>query len=260
MQGLTRRFVKSALGGLVTFSILLSPHALAGEYDCGVLQNHGGIGPWDYYDPSSSAKTGEDPMGRIKRVENVHFKAGMRNLNTKEYDIERLTAEITYTLSVFPNHPDALLAVTRLEKMAGGKLPQRSVDVYKPRISAHCFFDRALRFRPEQPAVRFSYAIYLHQQGKYAEALEHYKFAEKTFEENPFFQYNLGLLYSDMKNWPKATEYAERAYRGGAIFPGLRQRIEKAGFRLDLSGGNAPKSPEEKRMDIETQANETAGR
>lgn len=260
MQGLKRRFVKSALAGFVTFSVELSPYALAGEYDCGVLQNHGGIGPWDYYDPSSSAKTGEDPMGRIKRVENVHFKAGMRNLNTKEYDIDRLTSEITYTLSMFPNHPEALLAITRLEKMAGGKLPQRSVDVYKPKISAYCFFDRALRFRPEQPEVRFSYAIYLHQQGKYPEALEHYKFAEKAFEENPFFQYNLGLLYSDMKNWPKATEYAERAYKWGAIFPGLRQRIEKAGYKLNLSGGNASKSPEEKKADTETQASEAASR
>lgn len=260
MQALVRQFVRSTVGGFLTFSVVISPYALAGEYDCGVLQNHGGIGPWDYYDPSSSAKTGEDPMGRIKRVENVHFKAGMRNLNTKEYDIDRLTSEITYTLAVFPNHPDALLAITRLEKMAGGKLSQRSVDVYKPKISAYCFFDRALRFRPEQAGVRFSYAIYLHQQGKYAEALEHYKFAEKAYEENPFFQYNLGLLYSDMKNWLKATEYAERAYRGGAIFPGLQQRIEKAGYKLDLTGGNAPNSPEEKKMGTEEQASETEGK
>ena len=259
MQGLKRRFVKSALAGFVTFSVVLSPYALAGEYDCGVLQNHGGIGPWDYYDPSSSANTGENPMGRIKRVENVHFKSGMRNLNTKEYDIERLTAEITYTLAVFPNHPDALLAIARLEKMAGGKLPQRAADVYKPKISAYCFFDRALRFRPEQPGVRFSYAIYLHQQGKYSEALDHYKFAETAYEENPFFQYNLGLLYSEMKNWPKAIEYAERAYRGGAIFPGLRQRIEKAGYKIDLSRGNALNSPEEKKSDIKNQASENSG-
>lgn len=258
MQGLKRRFVKSALAGFVTFSVVLSPYALAGEYDCGVLQNHGGIGPWDYYDPSSSAKTGEDPMGRIKRVENVHFKAGMRSLNTKEYDIDRLTSEITYTLAMFPNHPEALLAITRLEKMAGGKLPQRGVDVYKPKISAHCFFDRALRFRPEQPGVRFSYAIYLHQQGKYAEALEHYKFAEKAYEENPVFQYNLGLLYSDMKNWPKAVEHAERAYSGGANFPALRLRLEKAGHRLMLESAKKY-SNQEGTAPVKVENDETKG-
>src|SRR5574343_188124 len=89
--------------------------------------------------------------------------------------------------AVLPNHPEALLAITRLEKMVGGKLPQRAADVYKPKISSYCFFDRALRFQPEQPEVRFSYAIYLHQKGKYAEALDHYKFAETAYEENPFF-------------------------------------------------------------------------
>lgn len=225
--------------------IFSSTPSHAGVHDCGILQNHGDIGPWDYYDPSSSASTGADPMGRIKRVENVHFKPGMRNLNTREYDIERLTSEIVYTLAVFPNHPEALISITRLEKMAGGKLPQRTVDVYKPKISAYCFFDRALRFRPEQPGVRFSYAIYLHQQGKYVEALDNYKLAEKSFEENPFFQYNLGLLYSDMKNWPKAIEYAERAYTGGALFPGLSQRIEKAGYKLDLNRGKPEDSTQQ---------------
>lgn len=234
--------VRSSVLASLFVLMVTSPPSVAGVYDCGVLQNHGDIGPWDYYDPSSSASTGENPMGRIKRVENVHFKSGMRNLNTKEYDIERLTSEITYTLAMFPNHPEALLAITRLEKMAGGRLPQRAADVYKPKISSYCFFDRALRFRPEQSGVRFSYAIYLHQQGKYVEALENYKLAETELEENPFFQYNLGLLYSDMKNWPKAAEYAERAYSGGANFPGLRQRLEKAGYKLILgTEKNKPK-------------------
>lgn len=257
MKRLGMHSVRSSVLASLFVLMVISPPSVAGVHDCGVLQNHGDIGPWDYYDPSSSASTGENPMGRIKRVENVHFKSGMRNLNTREYDIERLTSEITYTLAVFPNHPEALLAITRLEKMVGGKLPQRAADVYKPKISSYCFFDRALRFQPDQPGVRFSYAIYLHQQGKYAEALDNYKLAEKGFEENPFFQYNLGLLYSDMKNWPKAAEYAARAYRGGAIFPGLRQRLEKAGLKLDLSESKTTNVPQKVDTDSETQLRET---
>lgn len=236
------RALRNCLCALFSVSTLILGYATADVHDCGVLQNHGDIGPWDYFDPSSSASTGADPMGRIKRVENVHFKQGIRSLNIKQNGIEQLTAEITYTLSVFPNHPEALLAITRLEKMAGGKLPQRSADIYKPKISAYCFFDRALRFRPDQPGTRFTYAIYLHQQGKYAEALHHYQFAETEFENNLFFQYNMGLLYSDMKNWTKAAEYAERAYSGGAVFPGLRQRLEKAGYNIDSNPVTPPSS------------------
>lgn len=260
MKRLGMHSIRGSILASLFVLIFSSTPLLADVYDCGVLQNHGDIGPWDYYDPSSSASTGENPMGRIKRVENVHFKSGMRNLNTREYDIERLTSEIVYTLAVFPNHPEALMAITRLEKMAGGKLSQRATDIYKPKISSYCFFDRALRFRPDQPGVHFSYAIYLHQQGKYAEALDQYKLAEQGFEENPFFQYNLGLLYSDMKNWPKAAEYAERAYGGGAIFPGLRQRLEKAGHKLDLSGAKTANTPLRENADSGTQANGTTDR
>lgn len=207
--------------------------AVADVADCGELRNFGDIGPWDYADPSSSARTGEDPMGRIKRVENVHFNPEMKMLNTKRFSIERLTGEIHYTLRVFPNHPEALVAISRLERMAGGKLPQRSATVFTPKISAYCFFDRAIRFRPEDKAVRYSYAIHLHQNRKFQEALEQYRLAESQYEDDRIFQYNIGLLYADVKNWEKAAEHAQRAYSSGVTFAALRQRLEKAGYTIN---------------------------
>lgn len=212
--------------------------ATAGVEDCGVLQNHGDVGPWDYADPSSSVGTGADPMGRIKRVENVHFKPDIRNLNTKRYSIEQLTAEISYTLGMFPNHPDALLAISRLEKLAGGKLPQAAASIFMPRISTYCFFDRALRFRPDDKAVHLSYAIYLHQQGRNQQALEQYLIAEPAYRENRYFHYDIGLLYAEMKNWDKAAEHARLAYAEGVDFPALRQKLEKAGYKIDLPVAN----------------------
>lgn len=207
--------------------------AIADVADCGELRNFGDIGPWDYADPSSSSRTGEDPMGRIKRVENVHFNPEMKMLNTKRYSIERLTGEIHYTLRVFPNHPEALVAISRLERMAGGKLSQQSATVFTPKISAYCFFDRAIRFRPEDKAVRYSYAIHLHQNRKYQEALEQYRLAESQYEDDRIFQYNIGLLYADIKNWDKAAEHAQRAYNSGVTFAALRQRLEKAGYTIN---------------------------
>ncbi len=174
-------------------------------------------------------------MGRIKRVENVHFNPEMKMLNTKRFPIERLTGEIHYTLRVFPNHPEALVAISRLERMAGGKLSQRSATIFTPKISAYCFFDRAIRFRPEDKAVRYSYAIHLHQNRKFQEALEQYRLAEPDYEDDRIFQYNIGLLYADIKNWEKSAEHAQRAYSAGVTFAALRQRLEKAGYKINTT-------------------------
>lgn len=201
---------------------------------CGELKNFGDVGPWDYADPSSSAPTGADPMGRIKRVENVHFKPEVRNLNTKVMSIEGLTGELVYTLRIFPNHPEALYAISRLEKAAGGTLPQKSATIFTPRVSAACFFDRAIRFRPDDKAVRMTYGMHFHLRGRFNEALEQYKKAESLGEESPSFNYNLGLLYADMKNWSKAQEYAQKAYDSGLDLRALKQKVEQAGYKIKI--------------------------
>lgn len=214
-------------------ALLLSAPLHASEVECGPLVNMGNIGPWDYASPSSRVPTGEDPMGRIKRVENVHFNPEMKALNTKKYSIDRLTGEIGYTLRVFPNHTYALNAISRLEKMNGGKLPQGSANPITPRITADCYFDRAIRFRPNDPAVHLVHGIHLHDRKRYNEALAAYKKAEALGDSSPNLHYNLGLLYTDMKDWQNAQHYARLAYSTGIPLPGLRQRLAKAGYKLN---------------------------
>lgn len=172
------------------------------------------------------------PDGSEIKGRNVHFSPDIRDLNTKKLSIERLTAEIHYTLAVFPNHPLALYAVSRLERLAGGKLPNKTATIYMPRVTAECFFDRALRFRPDDKDVRIVYGIHLHLRKKFKEALEQYTIAESKGADSSFFNYNLGLLYADMKNWEKAVEYGQKAYKSGADLPGLRQKLEKAGYKI----------------------------
>lgn len=204
------------------------------DYDCGELKNFADIGPWDYADPSSSVTTGADPMGRIKRVENVHFYPDIKNLNTTALSIEQLTAEIHYTLRAFPNHPIALHAISRLERLAGGKLPNSSATIFTPRVTAECFFVRALRFRPDDKDVRIVYGIHLHLRNKFKEALSQYQMAESKGADTPAFYYNLGLLYADMKNWEMAVEYGQKAYNSGLELPGLRRKLEKAGYKIQV--------------------------
>jgi hypothetical protein len=210
--------------------------AFAAGGNCGELNNSSGIGPWDYADPSSSVPTGADPMGRIKRVENVHFQPGMEALDLKLFSIDRLSKEFSYTLRLLPNNPRALLAMSRLEMRSGGKLPQGAASSDMPKISADCFFDRAIRFRPDDKAVRMVYGIHLHQRGKLKEALVEYQLAESLGEESGNLYYNLGLLHADMKNWDKAYEYGVKAERGGLMLPGLRGKLEKAGRPLPPLG------------------------
>ncbi|MBS1157319.1 MAG: repeat-containing protein [Proteobacteria bacterium] len=212
--------------------LTLSNQAIASAAECGELKNHGNIGPWDYADPTSTMATGENPMGRIKRVENVHFNPQMQSLDLKKFSIERLTSEFNYTLRVFPNHPRALLALSKLEGIAGGKLPQNSITPFTPKITADCFFDRAIRFRPNDKAVRIVYGMHLQQRGKLKEALVEYELAKSLGENSASFNYNFGLLHADMKNWDKAYEYAVKAQNAGLMLPGLRGKLEKAGRPL----------------------------
>lgn len=210
--------------------LALSGQVRADVFDCGSLDQR--FGPWDYADPANSVPTGADPMGRIKRVENVHFQPAMEALDLKLFSIDRLTGEFSYTLQLIPNNPRALLAISKLEKRAGGKLPQRAVTPTLPKITADCFFDRAIRFRPDDKAVRMVHGIHLHQRGKLKEALVEYELAESLGEASGNFYYNLGLLHADMRNWDKAYEYGVKAERGGLMLPGLRAKLEKAGRPL----------------------------
>jgi tetratricopeptide (TPR) repeat protein len=212
----------------VAFGLATEVHA--GENDCGPLKNFNDLGPFDYQDPKSRVPTGADPMGMVKRVENVHFKGDMKTLNLNRYSVERLTGEFSYTLRMFPNHPEALHAMSRLEKMAGGRLPQHAITDITPKITAHCFFDRALRFRPEDPHVHFMHAIHLHDRKQLAEARVAYAEAERLGMKNANFYYNYGLLLSDLKDWDAARDYARKAYADGFILEGLRRRLTEAGY------------------------------
>ena len=229
----SKTFVMYCLSAAILCIVLALPvQARADVLECGELKNYQNIGPWDYADPSSNVPTGADPMGHVKRVENVHFTPEMQTLNLKRFSIDRLTSEIHYTLRMLPNHPGALMAIARLERMAGGKLPQRTVTPFTPKITADCFFDRAIRFRPRDKVVRMIHGMHLQQRGMLKEALAEYEKAQSLGEDSPNLSYNLGLLYAEMNNWDKAYEYGEKAQRAGFMLPGLRGRLEKAGRPL----------------------------
>jgi tetratricopeptide (TPR) repeat protein len=186
----------------------------------------GGVGPWDYNDPDINTPTGADPMGRLKRVENVHFKPAFEQLIGGP---EQLTADITYTLRAIPNHYRALLALSRLEHRLGDRLPKLQTEE-KP--TAECYFIRAFRFRPDDPKVLMAYGMHLQTRKRYKEALASYERAESLGISSSQFWYNYGLLMFELKDYEKSAEYAERAYSGGWPLPGLANKLKAAGHPL----------------------------
>ena len=177
--------------------IFFSQIALAqlGEAECGPLKN--GYGPYDY-------RTSKGQI--LNTVEDFHFTPKVEML--LKADTGYLGADIDYTLRAFPNHHRALMATMRYgEKTKSAKPPNM-------RYSVECYFDRAIRFRPDDAIPRMIYSMYLAKNGRTPEAIQQLDIAATGAEgkENPFTHFNLGLNYFDLKEYEKSEIQAHKAY------------------------------------------------
>lgn len=158
---------------------------------CGPIANH--YGPFDY-------RTQRD---KLKIVEGAHFVPEVEALIRGHRG--HLAQDISYTLHTSPNHHRALIAVWRFsEKM---KSPQPK---WLPR-PVECYFDRAIRFAPDDTVVRILYAQFLAKNGRSNESLPQLDVAVTYAKDNPFSHYNIGLAYFDLKQFDKALVQAHRA-------------------------------------------------
>jgi len=198
-------------------------NVFADEITCGPLIG-AWVGPWDYNDPANRVPTGDAPQTRIKLVENVHFKAEHANLTKK--DRYQMQSDIIYTLRAIPNHPRALLAVSKLEDQHKGKLPFQLNQHWE---TADCFFDRAIRFRPDDAMVRQVFGIHLHSHKRYKEAVEQFEKAKELGDATTQLEYNLGLAYFELREYDKAMEQAKIAYSQNFPLVGLKNMLVKAG-------------------------------
>lgn len=186
------------------------------------IQLGGGYGPFDYHDPENKVPTGADPMGRIRRVENVHFRPETEFLQVR--NVERLASDIQYTLNIFPNHYRALLSLSRLELKLGGRLPANSNG-----RGPECRFEYAFNFKPDDPYVLMAYGMHNHLRKRYAEALDAYRQAEAMGIDETQFFYNFGLLQFERGDYEQAMAYAKKAYDRGFQLPGLRNKLQSVG-------------------------------
>ena len=178
--------------------------------DCGSLTN--AFGPYDYTHP-------KDKIEKLPIVERFHFSEKIEQLKGHQHSV---AGDLDYTLRAFPNHHRALIAMTNLQLSypPGSKAPFRSI---------RCYFERALRFKPEDVNVHMLFGSYFFRKGDFTEALKRYKNAEEIDQNFSELQYNIGLLLVEMKNYSEAKKYADLAYGSGYPLKGLSNKLKQAG-------------------------------
>ena len=158
---------------------------------------------------------------RLGVVEQFHFTSQVERLERGESGY--LGGDIAYTLEHFANHHRALAALARLALREKNSQPKGA------RHSVECYFDRAIRYRPDDARVRAIFGGYLLALGQQEAALLQLEEAARIEPGNAVNQYNLGLLYLRQKDYDKARAAAQQAYRRGFPLPGLKNKLAAAG-------------------------------
>lgn len=200
---------------------------------CGGLSN--AYGPYDY----RKGKT--EFAENLYLVESAHYTedvaAGIRGSSGT------LAGDLDYTLRAFPNHPGALSTISRVA------LRDKLVTLPQGRRPVECYFDRAQRFAPDDPAVHALYGSYLYSRNKdddRKKALHLFLTAVSLDPDNPAINYNAGLALFNAGKHKEANSYAQKAYADGFPLPGLKGMLQKANA-WDPSAPLPPRPEREKR-------------
>jgi tetratricopeptide (TPR) repeat protein len=194
--------------GTLLFGVIGLAHAQSS--DCGSLANH--YGPFDYRKATK---------GQLSIVEEAHFTPYIENL-IKRRD-NPFGDDIAYTLRVFPNHHRALLTIQTLAEREKTDSPSYA------RLSVACYFERAIRFQPDDIIVRMLYASYLIKKARQDEASQQLEEAIKLAGDSPFSHFNIGLIFLEMKNYERALTQAHRAAALGFTRTELKDQLVAAG-------------------------------
>ena len=210
------RVLRPALALTLALALALAVPAsyAAALYGCGELRSPGQFGPFDYRVIPPEPKY---------LVESAHFPPKVESLQAG--NSASLGGDIDYTLRAIPNQPRALMSMSRL----GAKL--RTESPPGAHFPIECYFERAIRFVPDDPMPHLIYAIYLKDRKRMADAGKQLAEAERLRGEvsSYDFDYNLGLVYFDIRDYDKSAMHAKAAYELGAQLPGLKKKLQSVG-------------------------------
>lgn len=206
---MVREIVKIFYFFLCFFSVTV--HA-----QCGNLSN--AYGPFDYRTATVAER---------KLVEDWHFSPEVQSYKPRHN--QTLGGDVDYTLRAFPNNHRALLFMMNLSVREKTNKPQGAL------YTVSCYFDRAIRFRPEDGQVRLLHGIYLLKIGDNKAAVDELKLAEQFSGDDANTFYNLGLAFYKLKDFEKSLSYAHQAYALGFPLMGLKNELKRVGKWKDMS-------------------------
>jgi tetratricopeptide (TPR) repeat protein len=176
----------------------------------------------DYY----AAGGDRTATAALRNLDRNHYQPAVKQLQDRHY--RSALANLDFMLKYFPNHPQALAKMAEL-----GLVTQRT-DIAEQR------FKDALARYPGDDETYVIYGTFLQKLGRVDAAIHEYKKAIEIDAESVYAHYNLGLAYVDRKEYQQANIHAQKAYRLGAGFPGLRTKLQTVGaWNPDASGDSA---------------------
>lgn len=214
------RILRQGLFGLL-LSVLFASSAHAQLQACGnPFQNH--FGPFDYRTATAKQK---------RAVESVHYTAEIQQMKAGA-TVANLAGDLAYTLRVFPNHHRAL------KTMADWSIRTKRNPAAGGYYTVECWFERGMRFRPDDEMVKMLFGVYLLQIGKTNESIGYLEEAGKSGQTNANLHYNLGLAYVKLRRYDEALKNAHLAYKMGFPLPGLRNQLVRAGKWREPAAGD----------------------
>jgi predicted Zn-dependent protease len=199
--------MKIAIKAAAILLLFFNGSSYAAPY-CGNIAN--AYGPFDYRKRAEFAQN-------LYLVESAHFTPEVEKLISGISG--SIGGDLDYTLRAFPNHARALSSMARFA------LHSKSTKVGGLKWTFECYFDRAIRFQPDDPAPRAIYGAYLLRKGRTDDALEQLGEAVALQPDDPSANYNLGLGYFEKKDYDQAKLYAKKAYALGFPLEGLKTKL-----------------------------------
>lgn len=205
--------VPRAVLAILLAGALLSHAPSRAQPSCGPLAIPGQFGPYDY----------RKHPDKVATVEPFHFtpqvEALLKSINGK------LGGDIGYTLQRIPNHHRALSSLIRLGERERRDKPDGED------WSVECRLERAIRFAPDDLIVRMLYADFLRRQRRPDESERVLQWVERQPDLSAFTVANVGLIYLELGNVPKASQLAKQACEMGLLRSVLySQLVAKGAF------------------------------
>lgn len=182
-------------------------------HPCGPLKRDGvgGYGPYDY-------RTEREKM-RI--VEPYHFTPQVEALIRGQSGY--IGGDLSYLMRTSPNHHRGLMAIMRFVEKTNSPQPPHM------QYTINCYFDRAIRFAPDDTVVRVLFAMYLNSIDKKPDAERQLREAITYAGDNPLSHYNIGLVLLEVGNFDLALAQAHKAQALGLTRPELEDKLRSVG-------------------------------